>query len=105
MLEKDVELLFVRLVKSKGYMVFKFLSTSRGVPDRIVFGGRHVYLVEFKNGNRGRLSELQKITFKRFKDNGFPVTILRTKDEVRRFVDNLPSLLVSADRDTMDTRS
>lgn len=92
MLEKNLESYFTREVEREGYLTLKFLSTVRGVPDRILFGQGRVYLVELKNGSRGRLSKLQEYVFSRFDSLGFPVAVLRTREEVDCFVHSLPSL-------------
>lgn len=103
MLEKDLEKYFNAAAERKGYMSLKFVSPSRrGVPDRIVFGAGRCCLVEFKNGAGGRLSKLQAFMFQRFKIRGFPVAVLRTREEVDLFVDGLPSVRLSASGNRMD---
>lgn len=103
MLEKTVESYFIKKISERGFLTFKFLSTVRGVPDRIVFGGGLCFLVEFKNGRAGRISKLQEFMFQRLRACGFPVHVLRTKQEVDAFVDSLPTLSLSADGDPVDT--
>lgn len=91
MLEKTVESYFVKKISARGFLTLKFLSTIRGVPDRIVFGGGRCFLVELKNGGAGRLSKLQEHMFRRFAAHGFPVAVLRTKAEVDAFMQKIPS--------------
>lgn len=97
MLEKTVESYFVNKISACGFQALKFLSTVRGVPDRIVFGGGKCFLVELKNGGAGRLSKLQEHMFRRFAAHGFPVYVLRTREEVDRFVDRISALRIPAD--------
>ena len=102
MLEKTVESYFVRKISARGFLTLKFLSTIRGVPDRIVFGGGRCFLVELKNGGAGRLLKLQEHMFRRFAAHGFPVYVLRTREEVDQFVDRISALRVPADGHQLD---
>lgn len=92
MLEKDIERHFKEAVEKKGYLCLKFLSTSPGIPDRIVFGGGRCFLVELKNGAKGRVSPIQKLRFAEFERAGFPVVIIRTFEDTETFVAKLPIL-------------
>ena len=102
MLEKTVESYFVKKISARGFLTLKFLSTIRGVPDRIVFGGGRCFLVELKNGGAGRLSKLQEHMSRRFAAHGFPVYVLRTRGEVDQFVDRISALRVPADGHQLD---
>lgn len=102
MLEKTVESHFAKKISARGFLTLKFLSTIRGVPDRIVFGAGRCYLVEFKNGPEGRLSKLQEFMFRRFAEHGFPVYVLRTREEVDWFVDRISALRVPTDGHRLD---
>lgn len=102
MLEKTIESYFVKKISTRGFLTLKFLSTVRGVPDRIVFGGGRCFLVELKNGAAGRLSKLQEHMFRRFAAHGIPVYVLRTSEEVDRFVDRISAVPVPADGYRLD---
>lgn len=46
---------------------------------------RKVLFVELKTPT-GKLSKRQELVFKQFKDLGFPVTIIRTEEEIERLI-------------------
>jgi hypothetical protein len=56
-----------------------------GVPDRIVFLNQKVHLVELKTAT-GKLSPRQTLVFDELGEAGFPVHILRSKEDVEDFV-------------------
>jgi hypothetical protein len=55
------------------------------VPDRIVFLNQKVHLVELKTAT-GKLSPRQTLVFDELGEAGFPVHILRSKEDVEDFV-------------------
>ena len=56
-----------------------------GVPDRIVFINQRVFLVELKTAT-GKLSPRQELVFDDLGEQGFPVHVLHSKDDVEDFV-------------------
>jgi len=78
-------------VRAKSGWAVKLVGTA-GMPDRLVLlpGGR-ARLVEMKAPD-GRLSPLQVSTHKRLMKLGFPVFVLWSSDDVRRFLDDLPEV-------------
>jgi hypothetical protein len=56
-----------------------------GVPDRIVFIGQKVFLVELKTAT-GKLSPRQVLVFDDLGEQGFPVHILHSKEDVEDFI-------------------
>jgi len=84
-LESDIEQHLSKSVKKLNGLSLKWLSTISGVPDRIVFLNQQVFLVELKTPT-GKVSERQKIVFDQLGEQGFPVHILRSKDDVDDFI-------------------
>lgn len=85
-LEKEVERLLCREIKKKGGLCLKFISPSMaGVPDRLVILNG-LYLVELKRPDGGKLSPLQMSVHKRLAKAGAPVTILKDREGVLKFV-------------------
>jgi hypothetical protein len=70
--------------KSKG-LSYKWISTITGVPDRIVFINNQVFLVELKTAT-GKLSPRQTIVFDDLGEQGFPVHVLHSKEDVEDFI-------------------
>ena len=85
MLEKQIEQYLGKRVKESGGLSLKWISTVTGVPDRIVFLNKKIFLVELKTSG-GVLSERQKIVFKQLEQQGYPVTVLRSREDVDAFV-------------------
>ena len=86
MLEKQVEKYLVKRVVESGGLTFKWISTVSGVPDRIVFLNQKICLVELKT-EKGVLSPRQKIVFDQLGEAGFPVHVLRSKEDVEDFIE------------------
>ena len=84
-LEKEIEKHLVNLVKKSKGLSYKWISSVTGVPDRIVFINQKVFLVELKT-ETGRLSPRQELVFDDLGEQGFPVHILHSKDDVEDFV-------------------
>ena len=56
-----------------------------GVPDRIVFLEGRVHLVELKT-ETGVLSPRQTLVFDELGEQGFPVYVLRSYDDIEEFI-------------------
>ena len=84
-LEKEIESYLNKRIKQLSGLSFKWLSSVTGVPDRIVFLNQKVYLVELKTAT-GKLSPRQELVFDDLGEQGFPVHILRSKEDVEDFV-------------------
>ena len=66
-------------------MSLKFISTISGVPDRIVLLNSKLSFVELKT-ETGKLSKRQEIVFDQLGEQGFPVHVLRSIDDVEDFI-------------------
>jgi len=84
-LEKEIEKHLVKLVKQSKGLSYKWISSVTGVPDRIVFINQRVFLVELKT-QTGRLSPRQEVVFDDLGEQGFPVHVLHSKEDVEDFV-------------------
>jgi hypothetical protein len=84
-LEKEIEKHLNNLVKKSKGLSYKWISTVSGVPDRIVFLNNLVYFIELKTAT-GRLSPRQEIVFDDIGEQGYPVHILRSKEDVEDFI-------------------
>jgi hypothetical protein len=84
-LEKEIEKHLVKLVKQSKGLSYKWISTVSGVPDRIVFLNNQCFLVELKT-ETGRLSPRQEIVFDDLGEQGFPVHVLHSKEDVEDFI-------------------
>ena len=81
MLEKEIEKYLNKRVKEKKGLSYKWISTITGVPDRIVIHKEQLFFIELKTAT-GQLSERQKIVFDELGEAGFPVHIVRSKEDV-----------------------
>jgi hypothetical protein len=84
-LEKEIEKHLNNLVKKSKGLSYKWISTVTGVPDRIVFLQNQVYFVELKTAT-GKLSPRQEIVFDDIGEQGFPVHVLHSKEDVEDFI-------------------
>ena len=84
-LEKEIEKHLNNSVKKSGGLSYKWISSVTGVPDRIVFINQKVYLVELKTAT-GKLSPRQELVFDDLGEQGFPVHIIRSREDVEDFV-------------------
>jgi hypothetical protein len=84
-LEKEIEKHLVKLVKQSKGLSYKWISSVTGVPDRIVFINQRVFLVELKTAT-GRLSPRQEVVFDDLGEQGFPVHVLHSKEDVEDFI-------------------
>ena len=85
MLEKQVEKYLTKRIKESGGLSYKWISTVSGVPDRIVFLNNQVHLVELKTST-GTLSGRQIFVSDELGEQGFPVYVLRTYDDIEGFI-------------------
>ena len=85
MLEKQVEKYLNKRVKESGGLSFKWISSVSGVPDRIVFLNNQVHLVELKT-TTGALSPRQILVFDELGEQGFPVYVLRSHNDIEEFI-------------------
>ena len=92
MLEKEVEKFLVREVKKIGGISFKFISPGNaGVPDRIViFPSGKVVFAELKT-DKGKLTRLQEVQIKKISDLGADVRVLRGREGVKEFINEIQS--------------
>ena len=85
MLEKQVEKYLTKRVTESGGLSFKWISSVTGVPDRIVFLNNQVHLVELKTLS-GVLSPRQILVFDEIGEQGFPVHVLRSYEDIEEFI-------------------
>lgn len=85
MLEKQIEKYLVKKVVESGGLTFKWISTISGVPDRLVFLSQQVFLVELKTPT-GRISKRQELVFDQLGEQGFPVHVLRSYEDIEEFI-------------------
>jgi hypothetical protein len=83
--EKEIEKHLNNLVKKSKGLSYKWISTVTGVPDRIVFMNNSVFLVELKTAT-GKLSPRQILVFDDLGEQGFPVHVLHSKQDVEDFI-------------------
>ena len=84
-LEKDIEKYLVTQVKKSSGLCYKWQSTITGVPDRIVILNQRIQFVELKTAT-GKLSPRQVLVFDELGEAGFPVHIIRSKEDVDDFI-------------------
>jgi len=85
MLEKQVEKYLNKRVKESGGLSYKWISSVTGVPDRIVLLNQTVHFVELKTSS-GVLSPRQIHVFDEIGEQGFPVHVLRSYDDIEEFI-------------------
>lgn len=85
MLEKQIEKFLVKRVVESDGITFKWISTVSGVPDRIVLLNSKVLFVELKT-ETGKLSGRQILVFDQIGEQGFPVHILRSYEDIEEFI-------------------
>lgn len=91
MTEKTLEERFVKRIKQRGGIAYKFVSPSNaGVPDRIVLLPQgKIGFVEVKSPEGGKLSRLQEHTLNKLRLLGFKCFILRDKSEIDKVIDEI----------------
>lgn len=90
MREVQIENYLVREIKKLGGLCWKFTSPGqKGVPDRIILLPKgKVIFVELKT-ETGRLSVLQQRTITVLKNLGHRTYVLKSKEEVKQFIEEL----------------
>lgn len=90
--ESHLEDFFCRKVKEAGGWAVKFNPVAvSGLPDQLVFFKGFTWLIELKT-LRGVVSERQKVIHKRFAGYGFRVRVVRTKEQVAEFIEDMLNL-------------
>jgi hypothetical protein len=84
-LEKDIEKYLTTQVRKYSGLSYKWQSTITGVPDRIVILNQKILFVELKTPT-GKLSPRQIVIFDQLGEAGFPVHILRSKEDVEDLI-------------------
>lgn len=84
-LEKDIEKYLTKKIKQSSGLSYKWLSSVTGVPDRIVILNQKILFVELKT-QIGKLSPRQELVFDELGEAGFPVHVLRSKEDVDDFI-------------------
>ena len=87
MTEKTLENLFIREIRARGGITYKFVSPGNvGVPDRIaVAPGGQVWFVELKT-EIGRLSRMQEYQLEKLRGMGCKVVVLYGREEIMKTV-------------------
>ena len=87
MKEKDIEKAVCRYAEEQGFLVRKYNSdTCAGVPDRIFFGYKMVFLIEFKAPG-GYVSAIQQREIKRIRDHGVVVLVVDNIQAGKAYID------------------
>jgi hypothetical protein len=85
-LEKDIEKYLIKRMKQSSAHCYKWQSSVTGVPDRIVILNGKIMFVELKTPT-GKLSPRQVLVFDELGEAGFPVHILRSKEDIDDFIE------------------
>lgn len=86
--EQRVEDALVRAVRERGGLCEKMAPVRAGVPDRMVILFGQVHLVELKAPD-GALRPAQWVFIERAEERGVRVRVLRSVEEVHRWVQSL----------------
>lgn len=90
--EAHLEEYLCRKVKEAGGLPIKFTSlTMTGLPDRIIFYNGFTWLVELKMP-KGSVQPNQAVCHKLFARHGFKTWIVRTKEDVEKFIDSMRNI-------------
>lgn len=95
--EREVEKFLIDEVKKLKGLCLKFQSPSNsGVPDRIIImpDGK-IYFIELKRPKGGKLSSLQKYWFKKLKQYKVNVVVLKNKEEVKGWLNEICTTQIS----------
>lgn len=89
MRESEIERQVSYYAKSKGWLVYKFVSPSqRGVPDRIFIGGGEIFFIEFKAPGK-KPTKLQDKIFSKIRGELFEVYIIDDVEQGKKLIDKL----------------
>jgi hypothetical protein len=84
--ESTIEKAVCKYAKAKNWLVYKFSSGVRSVPDRLMFKNKKILLIEFKAP--GKLPTLQQLhNHKKFEKAGFKVHVIDNVEEGKRLID------------------
>ena len=84
-LESVIEKYLTKSIKKCSGLSYKWLSSITGVPDRIVILNQKIFFVELKTLT-GVISPRQHVVFDELGEAGFPVHIIRSKEDVDDFI-------------------
>lgn len=87
--EKWVERRLRELVEKKGGQCLKWVSSIRGVPDRIVIMPQNrIYFVETKSEGK-TLDPLQRVVHRMLKKLGCDVSVIDSKETLTEFISRI----------------
>ncbi len=88
MIESKVERTIVKYAKSKGWLVFKFVSpANKGVPDRIFIKRGYIVFIEFKKPGED-LNDLQFYIYQQLKINCCDIFVVDNISEGKKIIDS-----------------
>jgi len=88
MLESAIESAVCKYAKSKGWLVYKFVSpNNRGVPDRIMLRNGVIIFVEFKATGK-QPTTLQQYIIKRIRGEKFKVYVIDSVEMGKKTLDS-----------------
>jgi len=88
MLESAIESAVCKYAKSKGWLVYKFVSpNNRGVPDRIMLRNGVIIFVEFKATGK-QPTTLQQYIIKRIRGEKFKVYVIDSVEIGKKTLDS-----------------
>mgnify|MGYP003142500313 CR=1 FL=1 len=87
MTEAQLEKKACRYAVKRGWLTFKFVSTSqRGVPDRLFFRDEKLIIIEFKAPGK-KATKLQCAIHDKFAKHGFHVFIVDNYEQAKRILE------------------
>jgi hypothetical protein len=87
MLEAELESYFRAQCKRLGLLTIKLnIQQNRGYPDRLVLWKGKAYFSELKT-LVGKQTPLQKFRASELEVRGFPVPVLRTKEQIKEYLE------------------
>jgi hypothetical protein len=87
MLERELEAYFRTYCKRLGLMTIKLnIQQNQGYPDRLVLWKGKAFMSELKTLT-GKQTPLQKFRADELEARGFPVPVLRTKEEIKVYLE------------------
>jgi Holliday junction resolvase len=88
MLESAIESAVCKYAKSKGWLVYKFVSpNNRGVPDRIMLRNGVILFIEFKATGK-QPTTLQQYIIKRIRGEKFKVYVIDSVEIGKKTLDS-----------------
>lgn len=86
--EGYVEQYLVKQSEKFGYLCHKWMSSVRGVPDRIFIGNGHTVFIETKS-DQGHLRKQQEFRINELRKRGADVRVIYTRDQVDAFLSEI----------------